>query len=627
MDILAATVPSRTAAEWKANQALPRPSAGTSADPAPSATPRAAAEQAPQNLYDLMVLSQSKTQALGDDALAIDLQDPEVKAALKAVTLPPNPAALQASLVQIGLWTPSPKAEGPTPVPNAQSLRAAIEQLPISAAQRETLASSLPLPHADARASEVIDLGRRVVVPKPKANGDLPYPTPKPSANGVTEVPNPKPGPTPDNVANPNPGPNPGTDPDSVPDPSANGRRHEPLPGQGPLPLPHADQELDGDLVRALRPQIVASKTGSNSPAPKAETSPTPQPHAIHVVENPGAPPVDLPKTTAGTVRTEDPEQPVTHATSNQNATDSAPSPNARTERRQSGGDPMPRVETPKTKAGQTPAPNAGSTEPVKPKDVPAPATKPVGFSAAPVKEVGIGKLDEPQPKAQPATPVAVAKQEELGELTQGSKPAPNAKELEADETAPRATAAQPKASAVHQAPSDTAPHVTVTPKAAAQSAKPSPSATNTLSASQASSVLRQLADRVQTLITARQAGEVVVRLDPADLGSITLSVTSLGNRVDAEVKATHEGVRQALQAGRTELFQQIENRGMTLNSFNVGADQGQAGGQAANYMGAHAEAVRSAQLAAAFTGPRQAETPELTPRDPFTTNALDLAA
>jgi hypothetical protein len=134
----------------------------------------------------------------------------------------------------------------------------------------------------------------------------------------------------------------------------------------------------------------------------------------------------------------------------------------------------------------------------------------------------------------------------------------------------------------------------------------------------EAKEVLRQLADRIENMVASRRFGQVVIKLEPYDLGTLTLTVKAFGNRVDAEVTASNETVRHNLAQHRSDLVQNVESRGLSLNSFNVGQEQ--ANGQTfAGYQDAHAEALRTAATARANSDQRPTPTAQPT----FTSNAL----
>jgi flagellar hook-length control protein FliK len=109
----------------------------------------------------------------------------------------------------------------------------------------------------------------------------------------------------------------------------------------------------------------------------------------------------------------------------------------------------------------------------------------------------------------------------------------------------------------------------------------------------------RQVADRIGDLLATRAPSRVLIRLEPADLGTILLDVRSFGGRNEATVTVSDDAVRQALAANRAELVQAIEARGLNLSQFSVSPD-GSAAGQHRPDQTVMQDAVRTAQLAAA---------------------------
>lgn len=84
--------------------------------------------------------------------------------------------------------------------------------------------------------------------------------------------------------------------------------------------------------------------------------------------------------------------------------------------------------------------------------------------------------------------------------------------------------------------------------------------------------VVRQVADRIELLAAAPRDG-VTVRLEPRDLGSITMVVKSQGDEVDAHIVASNEGVRAALDGSRVQLREALESRGLNLGTMTVGQE------------------------------------------------------
>lgn len=90
--------------------------------------------------------------------------------------------------------------------------------------------------------------------------------------------------------------------------------------------------------------------------------------------------------------------------------------------------------------------------------------------------------------------------------------------------------------------------------------------------------VIRQVADRIGAMALKKSTEEVTIQLHPADLGSITLQISNVDNRVEARITTENHAVRHALQENRTQLQQSIASKGLELGKVSVSADaQGQA--------------------------------------------------
>lgn len=87
-------------------------------------------------------------------------------------------------------------------------------------------------------------------------------------------------------------------------------------------------------------------------------------------------------------------------------------------------------------------------------------------------------------------------------------------------------------------------------------------------------SVVRQIADRLELLVASRPREGVTIRLNPVELGTITLNVRQSGGEVETRVIASHEAVRAALETSRPQLQHALESRGLNLGSLDVGGGQ-----------------------------------------------------
>lgn len=83
--------------------------------------------------------------------------------------------------------------------------------------------------------------------------------------------------------------------------------------------------------------------------------------------------------------------------------------------------------------------------------------------------------------------------------------------------------------------------------------------------------ILKQLAERIE-MLAAKPREAMVIRLEPLDLGKITLTVRSSDSRVDAQITATNEHVRNALEQNVGQLGLLLEQKGLTLSQLDVRA-------------------------------------------------------
>ncbi len=79
--------------------------------------------------------------------------------------------------------------------------------------------------------------------------------------------------------------------------------------------------------------------------------------------------------------------------------------------------------------------------------------------------------------------------------------------------------------------------------------------------------------EQIEEIAATRGNGRVTIRLNPDDLGTITLAVRSFGDNVEAKITASNDNVRQSLHTHRADLVQSVESRGLNMNSFTVGSE------------------------------------------------------
>ncbi|MBV6458222.1 MAG: hypothetical protein HONBIEJF_01347 [Fimbriimonadaceae bacterium] len=82
--------------------------------------------------------------------------------------------------------------------------------------------------------------------------------------------------------------------------------------------------------------------------------------------------------------------------------------------------------------------------------------------------------------------------------------------------------------------------------------------------------IVERAAAAIERLIESRPFGQVKIQLHPEDLGSITVTVRTTGNRVEAEIAATNDSVRGALETSRPLLAPVVEAKGHQLANLTI---------------------------------------------------------
>lgn len=79
--------------------------------------------------------------------------------------------------------------------------------------------------------------------------------------------------------------------------------------------------------------------------------------------------------------------------------------------------------------------------------------------------------------------------------------------------------------------------------------------------------------EELSDFLSLRRPGQVTIRLNPEELGSLTIVVKHTGGQVSAEITATNDAVRTQLSTHRHELAASLEQKGHQLTSFQVSAE------------------------------------------------------
>lgn len=233
--------------------------------------------------------------------------------------------------------------------------------------------------------------------------------------------------------------------------------------------------------------------------------------------------------------------------------------------------------------AGPTPAPITGT--PPAPPDATVVAAAMLAAQDAAEAITGTPPASVPQNQAGDAAIVdETASMAPTGEpvpTTQATRPTTTAPgQGDSDETGddrPSTTARRPVPTAERPKPSleDGMPKTVVTkPLIQSPDRDTAPDAVKggqPLEPRQISLVVRQIADRMQLMALARPKQGVTIRLQPAHLGEITMTVKSSAGSIEAKITATDDGVRFALDQNRQLLGHAMEQRGIKLESVSIG--------------------------------------------------------
>lgn len=114
-----------------------------------------------------------------------------------------------------------------------------------------------------------------------------------------------------------------------------------------------------------------------------------------------------------------------------------------------------------------------------------------------------------------------------------------------------------------------------------------------TLNVREANAVIKQVTDRIELLIAAKPKQGVTIHLDPGDLGKVTIVVKSQGKDVEAQILTNNESVRQAIVQAKSQLIEQLDQRGFSLATVTVGQEPIQQQTNMDSQARAHAEQAR----------------------------------
>ena len=87
------------------------------------------------------------------------------------------------------------------------------------------------------------------------------------------------------------------------------------------------------------------------------------------------------------------------------------------------------------------------------------------------------------------------------------------------------------------------------------------------------SETVRKVAEHIDRLLVTRSKAESVIRMQPEELGSITMVVRNIKNDIEAVVTASDERVRELLQDSRQDLIHSLQQRGHTEIRVSVASE------------------------------------------------------
>ncbi len=88
---------------------------------------------------------------------------------------------------------------------------------------------------------------------------------------------------------------------------------------------------------------------------------------------------------------------------------------------------------------------------------------------------------------------------------------------------------------------------------------------------SEPSKVMQRVVEQIQTMLESKRPRTITLRLDPPELGSLQISIKTIGNQVETKILATNGDVRNMVENGKEQLIQMLNSRGLELGAMHVG--------------------------------------------------------
>lgn len=96
--------------------------------------------------------------------------------------------------------------------------------------------------------------------------------------------------------------------------------------------------------------------------------------------------------------------------------------------------------------------------------------------------------------------------------------------------------------------------------------------------ASERAQVIEQVSARIEAMALGRSSHEATVHLRPEHLGELRITVATDRHEVSARIITETPAAGQLLEAGRDQLRQSLEDRGLALGRLDVGLQGGMPG-------------------------------------------------
>lgn len=89
---------------------------------------------------------------------------------------------------------------------------------------------------------------------------------------------------------------------------------------------------------------------------------------------------------------------------------------------------------------------------------------------------------------------------------------------------------------------------------------------------------LKQTIERIEQMALHRPMTQMVIRLMPEELGSVLITVKTLGMKSEADITVSNERLAVALESARPQLIQAVESKGVSLSQLTLQMGGEQAG-------------------------------------------------